>query len=83
MKITYHAWLREKVGVDEEVVDLPADVTDVGMLITWLSGRGQQFEDAFEFGEIVKVAVNNTYVHIDHPVKDDDEVILFPPTTGG
>ncbi len=83
MKITYHAWLRDMVGVGEEVVELPSDVADVATLINWLSGRGKQYEDAFEFSEIIKVAVNNAYVHNDHPVNDDDDVIFFPPIAGG
>ncbi|MCP5091041.1 MAG: molybdopterin synthase sulfur carrier subunit, partial [Gammaproteobacteria bacterium] len=58
MKITYFAWLRDEIGIDEEVVTLPAEVTNVGMLLNWLSGRGQQNERAFEFIETVKVAVN-------------------------
>lgn len=83
MKITYLAWLRDTVGTDQEIVSLPAEVVDVGMLINWLSTRGKQYEDAFEFGEVVKVAVNNAYAHNDHPVKDDDEIIFFPPVAGG
>ena len=83
MKITYTAWLKDEVGIDEEVITLPADVTNVSMLLDWVSRRGQQHERAFEFIEIVKVAVNQVYVESDHPVKDDDEIILFPPIAGG
>ncbi len=83
MKITYTAWLKDRVGIDEEIVTLPADVTNVGMLLNWLSRRGQQYERAFEFIEVVKVAVNQVYVENDHTVIDDDEVILFPPIAGG
>lgn len=83
MKITYFAWLRDAVGVDAEIVTLPADVNNVGMLINWLGGRGPKYEQAFEFIEIVKVAVNQEYVDNDHPVSDDDEVVLFPPIAGG
>jgi len=83
MKITYVAWLRDKVGIDQETVTLPADVTNVGMLLSWLSRRGPQYERAFEYIEVVKVAVNHEYVEYDHAVRDDDEVILFPPIAGG
>ena len=31
----------------------------------------------------VKVAVNQDYVGVDHPVKAGDEIALFPPVTGG
>ncbi len=83
MKITYFAWLRDEIGIDEEVVTLPAEVTTVGMLLNWLSHRGRRYQRAFEFIEIVKVAVNQVYVESDHTVNDDDEVILFPPIAGG
>ncbi len=83
MKITYSAWLKDAVGIDEEVVTLPRDVTNVGMLLAWLGSRGETHERAFEFIEIVKVAVNRVYVDNAHAVTDDDEVILFPPIAGG
>ena len=83
MKINYFAWLKDKVGCEEEEITLPADVTNVGQLINWLSRRGPQYEDAFEFIEVIKVVVNQTYVMNDQPVKDDDEVIFIPPIAGG
>ena len=83
MRITYFAWLRDKVGLAEEEIVLPPDVTTVGKLIDWMSIRGPRFEDAFEFGEVIKVVVNQTYVHNDQPIKDDDEVIFIPPIAGG
>ncbi len=83
MKITYSAWLKDAVGLDEEVVALPDDVKNVGMLLDWLGSRGQTHERAFEFIEVVKVAINQVYVGNDHVVSDDDEVVLFPPIAGG
>jgi molybdopterin synthase sulfur carrier subunit len=29
------------------------------------------------------VAVNQTYVPLDHPIADGDEIAIFPPVTGG
>jgi molybdopterin synthase sulfur carrier subunit len=83
VKITYSAWLKDTVGIDEEIVALPDDVTNVGMLIDWLGSRGPAHARAFEFIEVVKVAVNKVYVDNDYAVTDDDEVILFPPIAGG
>jgi len=40
MKISYFAWLKDKLGCEEEEITLPADVTNVGQLINWLSRRG-------------------------------------------
>lgn len=83
MKITYSAWLKDKVGIGEETVTLPAEVRNVGMLLDWLGSRGPRYRDAFEFIEVIKVAVNHVYVDNDHAVSNDDEVILFPPIAGG
>ena len=83
MKITYFAWLKDKIGCAEEEITLPADVTNVGQLINWLSRRGPNYDDAFEFIEVIKVVVNQTCVLNDQPVKDDDEVIFIPPIAGG
>jgi molybdopterin synthase sulfur carrier subunit len=83
VRITYSAWLGKKVGLEKEEVTLPPQVTNVELLIDWLSRRGPRFEEAFEFVEVIKVIVNGTYVHNDQPVKDNDEVIFIPPISGG
>ncbi len=83
MKIKYFAWLKEKTGCEEEQIVLPAEVKTVGMLIDWLATRGKKYEDAFEFIEVSKVAVNQAYAQNDQPIDDDDEVIFFPPIAGG
>ena len=83
MKIVYFAWLRDKIGVDEEIVSLPAEVTDVGKLINWLTSRSQRYEQAFEFIEVVKVSVNRESADYDHAVSNDDEVVFYPPIAGG
>ncbi len=83
MKIIYFAWIKDKVGCEAEEISLPAEITNVGMLINWLSRRGPQYEDAFEFIEVIKVVVNQMVVLNDHPLKDDDEVIFIPPIAGG
>lgn len=83
MKIIYFAWLREKTGVPEETLDVPQTVTDVQSLIDWIIARGDGFAAAFEDMKVVRVAVNQEYVKLDHPVKAGDEVAFFPPVTGG
>ena len=40
LKIRYFAWVREKTGKAEEVLDLPAGVGTVAELVTWLKGLG-------------------------------------------
>jgi molybdopterin synthase sulfur carrier subunit len=83
MKILYFAWLREKTGVSEEDVDLPANVTTVAGLLDWLADRGPQFAEVLKDRSVVRVAVNQDYAQPDHPVSNGDEIALFPPVTGG
>lgn len=83
MKLLYFAWIRAKIGMAEEIVSPPADVTRVGELLDWLEARGGNFAAALKERRVVKVAVNQEYVDADHPVKAGDEVALFPPVTGG
>lgn len=83
MNIIYFAWLREKTGVAEENIDVPAGVTDVQSLVDWIVARGDGFAAAFEDMKVVRVAVNQEYVKLDCPVKAGDEVAFFPPVTGG
>ena len=83
MKLLYFAWLREKTGVAEEDATPPGGTGDVAALIQWLKGRGGGFAEAFEDLSVVRVAVNQEYVTLDHPVCPEDEVAFFPPITGG
>jgi len=83
MKILYFAWLRERIGVSEEDVEPPADVTTVAALLDWLAARGPRFADVLKDRAVVRVAVNQDYAQPDHPVSDGDEIALFPPVTGG
>lgn len=83
MKISYFASLRDEVGCADEEITLPAEVTNVGMLVSWLSTRGPRYEKAFEFIEVSMVIVNRVCVQNDEPVKDDDEVMFVPPIAGG
>ena len=83
MKILYFAWLRQKVGIAEEELTPPKDVTTVGTLVEWLKERSPGHAEAFADGAMVKVAVNQEHVGPDHPVAAADEVAFFPPVTGG
>ncbi|MEE9139658.1 MAG: molybdopterin converting factor subunit 1 [Alphaproteobacteria bacterium] len=83
MKIVYFAWLKTKTGIAEEEVAPPAEVADVASLIEWLKGRGPPFAEALADLSVVRVAVNQEYARLDHPVRPGDEIALFPPVTGG
>jgi molybdopterin synthase sulfur carrier subunit len=83
MRLLYFAWLRARVGLAEEEVAPPSEVRDVRGLIEWLKGRGANYAEALKELKTVRVAVNQEYVGLDHPLRAGDEVALFPPVTGG
>lgn len=83
MRILYFAWLRAKVGLAEESIELPAGIADVAGLLGWLQGRGPGFAAALQDLSVVRVAVNQEYVKPSHKLRAGDEVALFPPVTGG
>ncbi|MAF49857.1 MAG: molybdopterin converting factor subunit 1 [Rhodospirillaceae bacterium] len=83
MKVLYFAWLRERVGIAEEDLDLPDGVTDVAGLIEWMKTRGGGFEKAFTEMSMVRTAVNQVHVEPSHRLGNGDEVAFFPPVTGG
>ena len=83
MKLIYFAWLRTRIGLGEERVEVPAAVRNVGELIAWLKTRGPGYAAALADPAVVRVAVNQDYVGPDHALAPGDEVALFPPVTGG
>jgi molybdopterin synthase sulfur carrier subunit len=42
VKLLYFAWVRERIGLTDEEVDLPGAVSTVGELVEWLKGRGPE-----------------------------------------
>ncbi len=83
MNLSPGAWLRARIGQAEEELSLPAQVRDVAGLLEWLQGRGGGYAEALRDLSVIRVAVNQDYVGRDHPIRDGDEVALFPPVTGG
>jgi len=83
VKLLYFAWVRERVGRDEEVVEPPAGVATVADLMTWLAERGEEYAFAFENPKVIRAAINRTHVKASAPIAGAKEVAFFPPMTGG
>ena len=83
LKLVYFAWVRERVGKTDEVIDLPPGTDTVADLVRWLKTRGEEYDYAFENADIVRAAVDHTHVKPDTPLGDAREVAFFPAMTGG
>ena len=83
LSLVYLARLREAFGAASERIDLPAEVTTVAALRTWLAGRGGVWATELAPGRAVRIAVNHDIASPDAPIRPGDEIALFPPVTGG
>lgn len=82
MKVLYFAWLRERIGESEEVVDA-AGCETVCDLVGALRSRDERHEAAFADLAAVRVAVDRKLQGWDAPLAGASEVAFFPPMTGG
>jgi molybdopterin synthase sulfur carrier subunit len=83
VKLLYFAWVREKVGRAEEIVDLPAAVETVADLVLWLRDRGPEYAEAFARPGVVRAAIDKRHVQQASAIAGAREIALFPPVTGG
>ncbi len=81
--LLYFAWVRERIGMAEERLAVPAGITHVAALLDWLALRSAGHAAALADRAALRVAVNQAHVRLDHAIHDGDEVALFPPVTGG
>ncbi|GHC68718.1 molybdopterin converting factor subunit 1 [Limoniibacter endophyticus] len=84
MRIRYFARIREQVGIAQEDVALPQNLSTIGDFVDWLEARGDNFARALADRNAVRVAVDQ--LHREHDEALDPkalEIALFPPMTGG
>ena len=83
MKVKYFAWVRERVGMAEETVELPPGVRTVEDLMAWLAARGESYAHAFETPHVIRAAIDHAHVKPDAAIAGAREIAFFPPMTGG
>ena len=76
------ASFKEKLGLEEERLALPASVNTVGDLVTLLiEQRGEAWKLLSASNTLV--AVNHEMSNAATELQEGDEVAFFPPVTGG
>lgn len=83
MRLVYFAWVRERVGLAEEEVELPPGIETVADLVAWLRGRGENYDHAFADPAIVRAALDRVHVKPQTLLAGAREAAFFPPMTGG
>ncbi|HXF53680.1 MAG TPA: molybdopterin converting factor subunit 1 [Hyphomicrobiaceae bacterium] len=83
VKLCYFAWVRERVGKGEEVVELPEGIGSVADLVAWLRSRGPEYAAAFQRADVIRAAIDRTHVKPTAAIAGAREIAFFPPVTGG
>ena len=83
VKILFFAALREQLGSSAEEIELPSGVATVAALRSHLIARGGAWQSALAEGKLVRMAVNQDMAKPSAALKAGDEVVFFPPVTGG
>ena len=83
VKLVYFAWVRERVGIPDETLDIPTDLATVTDLVRWLKARGENYQAAFAREALVRAALDHVHAKPGSPLGDAREIAFFPPMTGG
>ena len=83
MKVLYFARFRQLVGRGADEVSPPAEVKTVADLLAWLIRTDNGCAAAFTDEKIIRAAVDQSHVKMDHSIIGAKEVAFFPPVTGG
>lgn len=83
IKLRFFASVREKLGVSEELADVPDQLHTVGDVRRHLMLRGGVWTETLDEARAIRMAVNQVMGKADAAVQDGDEVAFFPPVTGG
>jgi len=83
MKVLYFAKFRQLIGRSADDVAPPPEVKTVGDLLDYLIRTDNGCAAAFSDAKIIRAAVDQAHVKMDHSIAGAREVAFFPPVTGG
>jgi molybdopterin synthase sulfur carrier subunit len=83
VRVLYFARLREAVGTETEVIELPGEKANIAALLDLMRKRGGVWAKEAGVDSGNRLAVNQQLAGLITPLQDGDEVAIFPPVTGG
>ena len=83
IQLRFFAALREKLGVSQESIDVPAEIKTIDDLKAYLSKRDAVWSEVLTGNRIIRCALNQEMVDSSTSLLEDAEVAFFPPVTGG
>lgn len=83
IRLLFFGRLREAFASAGETLSLPIEQAAVSDVVAALRRRGGVWEQELAKGMALGFAVGRQIAGVDSPVRDGDEVAIFPPITGG
>ena len=83
VKLLYFAKVKELVGLDNEIIDLPSSVINFDDLKHYLILRGAPWSEIFLPQNATRCAMNQNLMHSNFNIEAGSEIAFFPPITGG
>jgi molybdopterin synthase sulfur carrier subunit len=83
LTILYFAWVRDRVGLGEQVIAHPGAACSVAALLDRLAAASPAHAEAFADRARLRAALDQDYVPLDAAIGEARELAIFPPVTGG
>lgn len=83
LRLLFFGRLREELKTAEETIELPATSATLADVAAVLRTRGGAWAVELAEGRALAFAVQQEFAPLSAPVRDGDEVAIFPPVTGG
>lgn len=83
LRILYFAWVRERIGLDEEAIARPEAGTTILALLDDLATRSAGHAEAFANRARLRAALDQSFVPLETVIGEAAELAIFPPVTGG
>lgn len=83
LQLRYFASIRESLGLEQEVIELPVSVRTMDDLRAHLRLRGGIWSEVLGEGKVLRCALNHQMANSSTELVDGAEVAFFPPVTGG
>lgn len=83
INLLYFAWVRERIGIDAERIEPPADVATIAGLLDWLAAQSPGHAAALDDRAAIRVAIDEDFAGPGASIRGAREIAIFPPVTGG